>query len=482
MPKVNLGWIKDKNGEKYAPKTLATEVITNTGKNLEETLIEKIDSPQESKIGQFLVVKEVDENGAPLKWETVDKPAQDLSDLVTDNELSNTLSSYVKKDQYATSSTPGLVKTSSAYGVTTNSSNLQVYKASSTDIASKTHNYRPIVPSNLDYAVKQGLINSKIAWTDLDKEKARNMIGVIQSDWVQYDSNASDYIKNRPFYDDNGLVNDNKEIFNLYIEPYIAGDYGIYDFNPHLSIENGESYKLYINDYLCYSGVWDGIDTFTPPRGAAISASTTITKEQITFYMCNTPINIKIIKTSYFVKDFKQLDEKFIPNNIPKINSASAGQTIEIEEIDENGKPIKWKAVDKGGGSGANIETDSELLEDSTNPIQNQAVTKEFNTFAGSVEITSTEPVKEKTVLTLNPDAEEINLYTAEEIDNKFSGTVEITDGEPVKENTVLTVNPKAEKINIYTVEEVDSLINNIKQTVLEDVLNALPTWQGGAY
>ena len=85
---------------------------------------------------------------------------------------------------------------------------------------------------------------------------------------------------------------------------------------------------------------------FTPPRGAAITASTTITKEQITFYMCNTPINLRIVKTSYFVKDFKQLDEKFIPNNIPKIDSASVGQTIEIKEVDENGKPTKWQAVD----------------------------------------------------------------------------------------------------------------------------------------
>lgn len=46
---------------------------------------------------------------------------------------------------------------------------------------------------------------------------------------------------------------------------------------------------------------------------------------------------------------------------------------------------------------------------------------------------------------------EEFAQKLAEEI-----GGVEITDGEPTKESTVMTLNPNAEEINIYTAEEID--------------------------
>lgn len=35
MSTVNLGWLKDVNGEKFAPKTLGTQVVTENGDNLE---------------------------------------------------------------------------------------------------------------------------------------------------------------------------------------------------------------------------------------------------------------------------------------------------------------------------------------------------------------------------------------------------------------------------------------------------------------
>lgn len=35
MSTVNLGWLKDADGEKFAPKTLGTQVVTENGDNLE---------------------------------------------------------------------------------------------------------------------------------------------------------------------------------------------------------------------------------------------------------------------------------------------------------------------------------------------------------------------------------------------------------------------------------------------------------------
>ena len=83
---------------------------------------------------------------------------------------------------------------------------------------------------------------------------------------------------------------------------------------------------------------------------------------------------------------------------------------------DENGYVVT-KEGSGGGGGGSSITVDSDLSDTSTNPIQNQAVTKEFNKFGGTVEITAGEPTKENTVLTVNPNGETVNIYTAEEVD-----------------------------------------------------------------
>lgn len=68
-------------------------------------------------------------------------------------------SNYVKNTDYATSSYAGLVRTESFNGVMTTTSNgeLCISKATETDIDGKKQIYRPIVPANLDYAVRSVL-------------------------------------------------------------------------------------------------------------------------------------------------------------------------------------------------------------------------------------------------------------------------------------------------------------------------------------
>lgn len=46
------------------------------------------------------------------------------------------------------------------------------------------------------------------------------------------------------------------------------------------------------------------------------------------------------------------LPEKYLPTSIPVIQSASAGQTVAVKAVDENGKPTEWETVDfpEGGG------------------------------------------------------------------------------------------------------------------------------------
>ena len=62
---------------------------------------------------------------------------------------------YVKNTDYATDSTAGLVKISGSYGISMRTNSiLQVAAASEAMIDEKINSYRPIVPSNLEYAVK----------------------------------------------------------------------------------------------------------------------------------------------------------------------------------------------------------------------------------------------------------------------------------------------------------------------------------------
>ena len=57
MSTVNLGWLKDANGEKFAPKTLGTQVVTENGDNLEGIVnnlsytVNNITTASEDKLG-----------------------------------------------------------------------------------------------------------------------------------------------------------------------------------------------------------------------------------------------------------------------------------------------------------------------------------------------------------------------------------------------------------------------------------------------
>lgn len=57
------------------------------------------------------------------------------------------------------------------------------------------------------------------------------------------------------------------------------------------------------------------------------------------------------------------------------------------------------------------------------------------------------------------------NYATKTEV-NTFAGTVEVTSGSPQKSKTVLTINPEAEEINLYSTDEVDEMISNLSKQV----------------
>ena len=107
------------------------------------------------------------------KYEYVGTTAVDLTD-------------YVKKTDFATSEKAGIAKINLAYGININNQALTILKASDNEVKGKGNLYRPIVPANLDLAVKTGVTTNTIELTDDEKTSARTWLGAIgNADYAQ---------------------------------------------------------------------------------------------------------------------------------------------------------------------------------------------------------------------------------------------------------------------------------------------------------
>ena len=103
----------------------------------------------------------------------------------------------------------------------------------------------------------------------------------------------------------------------------------------------------------------------------------------------------------------KQIDEKYLPDEITALSDQML--FVDVEDNEDVNDPYET------------IVIDSELSLSSENPVQNKVITNEFNKFGGTVEVTSGEPEKENTAITINPNPESVNIYTAEEVDSKLA-------------------------------------------------------------
>ena len=86
---------------------------------------------------------------------------------------------FVKNSDYATPQTAGLVRTQSDLGIKIGTlGQISVNNADNTEIENKAQQYKPITPSNLDYAVKTSLTTNTIELTEEEKTNAQNWIGI----------------------------------------------------------------------------------------------------------------------------------------------------------------------------------------------------------------------------------------------------------------------------------------------------------------
>lgn len=107
------------------------------------------------------------------------------------------LTNYVKNTDYGTASTAGVVKGSTDYGTYIRSTGImQISKATETDINEKTNSFKPIVPANLDYAVKSVVGGHvTLSQTDYDILVSAGTVTTEDGTTYTYDENTYYYIK-----------------------------------------------------------------------------------------------------------------------------------------------------------------------------------------------------------------------------------------------------------------------------------------------
>ena len=147
--------------------------------NLASALNDKQDElpSQTGQSGKFLTT-----NGTAISWGEVTIP-------VTDVQINSTsiLSNGVANIPVGTSSVLGVYKVNPNQGISAFSSgDLCTISASEQEITAKTQSYKPIVPNKLDIAIREGLGNNSLTWTDTYKSNARNTIGATQAVFVDW--------------------------------------------------------------------------------------------------------------------------------------------------------------------------------------------------------------------------------------------------------------------------------------------------------
>lgn len=89
----------------------------------------------------------------------------------------------------ATNDSVGVLKGNPAFGTVMSNSTLCVQKCTETEIKNKNTNYKPVVAADIDIAIREGLGNNSLTWTDAYKTSARNTIDAAQTtilvDWVE---------------------------------------------------------------------------------------------------------------------------------------------------------------------------------------------------------------------------------------------------------------------------------------------------------
>lgn len=112
------------------------------------------------------------------------------NDVVRARSLYNELLDYIKKTDIATDKNPGIAKVSYIYGIRVlGNEMLSIARAENVDIDGLSNAYKPIVPSNLSYAV-QKIVGD---FSELSTDEKSNLVGAINEVSKSKESNDEEW-------------------------------------------------------------------------------------------------------------------------------------------------------------------------------------------------------------------------------------------------------------------------------------------------
>ena len=284
--KVNLGWLQDASGERIAPKTFMSQVLSEDGENLEkildntkEKLEQKIDNPSIAKVGQLLEVEKVDANGKPIKWKAVDAPNNQIQ--VDWNQNDSSQLDYVKNRPF--------------YSELTNK--LKLLPLSSYEFTYYGLYY--VHPVEYD---SSGTLSKDDWYIKQNKEYEVNWKG------ATYRLPSKTYIDKKG--DEHIYIGNIKYAYNI--------------ISPQPSEDTGELFLFISSKNRKLTMVCQGSEV--------VDGNVSLSLYEYSNY-------------NEYEGVGRYLDEKYIPDNIPKVSTASVGQLLAVKVVDENGKPTEWETI-----------------------------------------------------------------------------------------------------------------------------------------
>lgn len=191
---------------------------------------------------------------------------------------------------------------------------------------------------------------------------------IVQPDLSQNDPNAADYVKNREKMVSNWEQTNENELDYVKGRTHYLYDEIIAETQPGASMHlllgylEDKRFRLHEGSVIDILNA-DGSLFYRMPNAILSSIVGATTKRVINGYECTTSSkmdrNTKLYGLSisglpsgcrmvYKIPNscIKTLDEKYIPDSIPKVQTAIVGQTVVVKVVDENGKPTEWETVD----------------------------------------------------------------------------------------------------------------------------------------
>lgn len=159
------------------------------GENIVANIKDKLDVPENPLVGKYLRVKAVNEDGVPeLEW--VDEPSGGSSLDIQINGQSIVKDGIAEIPLCTTSKAPGLIaidtysNSGGLYRENNDTGLIRIAKANNMSLTERKNEFCPVVPANLDYAVKSAMCDGKgVAWTEEEQASARERIGAYRRDY-----------------------------------------------------------------------------------------------------------------------------------------------------------------------------------------------------------------------------------------------------------------------------------------------------------